>query len=107
MMRKNISDPLIKLCPICNRELGNQMIDEHHLIPKTFGGKETFTLHRICHRKIHATFTERELLNYYHTWDRIKEHSEFQKFILWVQKKPIDYYSGSDETQDRKKKRRR
>lgn len=94
-------------CPICDRDLGNRMIDEHHLIPKTFGGKETFTVHRVCHRKIHATFTERELLNYYHTWDRIREHPEFQKFIPWIRKKPSDYYSGTDETQSRKNKRRR
>ena len=106
-MPKNISNQSSKKCPICDRELGDVMVDEHHLIPKTFGGKETFTVHRICHRKIHATFTERELLNYYHTWERIREHSEFEKFIPWVRKKPIDYYSGTDETQSRKNKRRR
>ena len=106
-MQKNISNQSSNKCPICGRELGTVLVDEHHLIPKTFGGKETFTVHKICHRKIHATFTERELLNYYHTWERIAEHSEFQKFIPWVRKKPIDYYSGTDETQDRKKKRRR
>ena len=95
------------LCPICDRPLGTIGIDEHHLIPKTFGGKETFTLHKICHRKIHATFTERELLNYYNTFERIRDHSEIAKFIGWVKKKPPEYYSGSDETADRKKKRRR
>ena len=63
------------------------MVDEHHLVPKTFGGKETFTLHRICHRKIHATFTERELLNYYNTFERLRDHTEIQKFVAWVKKK--------------------
>ena len=52
------------MCPLCNRELGTEWIDEHHLIPKTFKGKETITLHRICHEKIHSTFSERELYNY-------------------------------------------
>lgn len=83
------------------------MVDEHHLIPKTFGGKETFTLHRICHRKIHATFTERELLNYYNTFERLRDHTEIQKFVAWVKKKPNNYYSGTNETQARKGKRRR
>lgn len=83
------------------------MVDEHHLVPKTFGGKETFTLHRICHRKIHATFTERELLNYYNTFERLRDHTEIQKFVAWVKKKPNNYYSGTDETQSRKGKRRR
>jgi hypothetical protein len=91
-------------CPICGRELG-AAVDEHHLMPKTFKGKETVTLHKICHRKLHSVFTEREMANYYHTIERLKEHSEIEKFIKWVAKKDIDYYSGSDETQVRKGKR--
>ena len=82
------------------------MVDEHHLVPKTFKGKETVTLHRICHRKIHSVFQERELLKYYNTIERIREHTEIQKFAAWVAKKPLDYYSGSDETTVRKGKRR-
>lgn len=91
-------------CPICDRELGDA-VDEHHLMPKTFKGKETVTLHKICHRKLHSVFTEREMANYYHTIGRLKEHTEIEKFIKWVRKKDIDYYSGSDETQVRKGKR--
>ena len=64
------------------------------------------TLHRICHRKIHATFTERELLNYYHTVERLREHEEISKFVTWVAKKPSDFYDGSQETNRRKARRR-
>lgn len=96
------------LCPICNREMvKGKSLDEHHLIPKTFGGKEKFLLHRICHRKLHATFTEREMFKYYHTWERILENEEICKFVKWVSKKGPEYYSGSKETQNRKNKRRR
>ena len=94
-------------CPLCNRELGDVNIDKHHLIPKTFGGKDTELIHKICHRKLHATFTERELLNFYHTWERIKDHSEIEKFVKWVSKKPSDYYSSTEETNERYGKRRR
>lgn len=94
----------METCPLCDRQLG-QNIDEHHLIPKTFKGKETVTLHKICHRKVHSVFTERELANYYNTIERLREHSEIQKFIAWVAKKEPDYYSGSDETKTRKGKR--
>jgi hypothetical protein len=94
------------LCGICGRELGNINIDKHHLIPKTFKGKETVLLHRICHRKIHASITERELANVYNTVDLICTHPEIDKFVKWVANKPPDYYSGSDETVSRKKKRR-
>jgi hypothetical protein len=95
------------LCPICDRELGTVNVDEHHLIPKTFKGKELVALHKICHRKIHATFTERELFNYYHTIERLRENEHIQSFIKWVAKRPIDFYDGSKETVDRKSKRRR
>src|SRR4051812_681923 len=64
------SDGLIP-CPLCGRVLGSENVDEHHLVPKVFKGTEKWKLHRVCHTKIHATFTERELANYYHTWERL------------------------------------
>jgi hypothetical protein len=91
-------------CPLCDRPLG-RVADDHHLIPKTFKGKETVRLHKICHRKIHATFTERELLNYFHTVERLREHDEIAKFIKWVAKKDPDFYDSSRETTNRRGKR--
>lgn len=94
-------------CPICQRPLGTENIDEHHLIPKSKKGKETATLHRICHRKIHATFTEKELAQHYNTAEALLESEEIQAFVRWVAKKPPGYYDCSDETASRKKKRKR
>lgn len=94
-------------CPLCDRPLGTVNVDEHHLVPKTFKGKETVPLHRICHRKIHATFTERELANHYHTFERLRENEHIATFIKWVAKRDPGYYDGSKETADRKSKRRR
>jgi hypothetical protein len=96
-----------KRCPLCERTLGTINIDEHHLIPKTFRGKDTGSIHRICHSKVHATFSERELLNYYHTWERLKEHSEIIKFVKWVQNKPPGFYDSNKDTGERNQKRRR
>jgi hypothetical protein len=81
------------------------MVEDHHLIPRTFKGKDTIPLHRICHAKIHATFSERELQHYYHTPDRILESEEIQKFVKWVARKPLEYYTKNDETKSRKSKR--
>lgn len=92
-------------CPICKRVLGDINVDQHHLVPKTFKGKETIALHKICHRKIHATFTERELLNYYFTIDRILENEHIQAFVKWVSKKEPAYYDGSKETISRRRRR--
>lgn len=95
-----------KLCGICGRELGTVKVDKHHLIPKTFKGKETVSLHRICHRKLHSIFTERELLHDYNTLEKLRNHPEIIKFAAWVAKKPPDFYSGSDDSVQRRGKRR-
>lgn len=95
------------VCPLCKRLLGTENLSIHHLVPKTFKGRETVTLHKVCHRAIHATFTERELANYYNTIERLLEHENIQKFVKWVQKKDIEYYSGVEESTERKGKRRR
>ena len=49
------------ICPICERPIPPSQKDAHHLVPKSKGGKTTQYLHRICHRQIHALFTETEL----------------------------------------------
>lgn len=102
-------DHNLKTCPICDRDmlLGSSSVNEHHWIPKTFGGKIADFLHKICHNKIHSVFTERELLNYYNTPETIKSHPEIIKFINWVRKKPVDFYDSHKDTKDRKSKRKR
>ncbi len=103
-------------CPICNRELvEGHTIDDHHLIPKTHGkrNKQAYdkdnivTIHKICHSKIHATLSEVELLNYYHTIERLLEHEQIQKFVKWVSKKEPTFTDKNKDTKDRKKQRRR
>ena len=93
-------------CPICARPLGNILVERHHLVPKTFKGKELISIHKICHVKIHSVFTERELLKYYFTADRIREREEMQTFISWVANKPPEYYVASKDSQVRKSKRK-
>ncbi|MCB9230456.1 MAG: HNH endonuclease [Bacteroidia bacterium] len=78
-------------CPICGRELvPGKSINEHHLVPKSEKGRETVTLHVICHTKIHSVFTEKELADYYYTIERIISHEEMKKFISWVRKQPAE-----------------
>lgn len=80
------------LCPLCGRPIPPSQRDEHHLRPKSEGGRETTTLHRICHRQIHALFTERELADAYFTIDALLAHPELGKFLRWVKRKPDDFF---------------
>ena len=83
---------LMNICSICERPIPDSQKDAHHLIPKSKGGKETTFLHRICHKHIHALFTEVELANRYHQIQILKEHPEMKKFIHWVSSKPPAFY---------------
>jgi len=89
-------------CPLCGRVLGAVNIDRHHLIPKTFKGKEQFPIHKICHRKIHSAFTERELLQRYYTWEALLSHQDIRNFVEWVAKKPPGFYTRTYTTNNKK-----
>src|ERR1043165_7987005 len=84
------------ICPLCGRPLAEPM-NRHHLLPVSRGGRGTPTiiLHKICHNKIHAVLTEKELQRYYHTMERLQHQEEIAKFIKWVIKKPPGFYDGS------------
>lgn len=52
-------------------------------------------MHRVCHRKIHATFSERELAADYNTWAALQAHPEIAAFLKWVANKPPVFYDNS------------
>lgn len=92
------------LCPLCGRPLGSENIDRHHLVPKSLKGREQFPIHKVCHRKIHATFSEKELLRHYHTWEALKGHEDIRSFIEWGARKPAEFYTRTF-TSNQKKRR--
>jgi hypothetical protein len=77
-------------------------IDKHHVVPKCRGGKETEFMHKICHRKIHSIWSNKELEKEFNDPYIIKQNEEIQAFITWVKKKPCDFYDRN-ETHNRKK----
>ena len=76
-------------CPLCGREMiPGPSLNEHHLVPRSHGGTEKFLLHRVCHGKIHAVFSESELARSHHTFENLRSHPEIAEFIKWVRKQP-------------------
>ena len=92
----------LPVCPLCDRPIPTSQQDEHHLVPRLKGGKVKKLLHRICHRQIHALFSEAELAQRYNTVDALLENPEIRKFVTWVQKRPNDYL-GSAKLSDRRR----
>ncbi len=87
-----VFEPEEVICPLCERNIPKSQRDEHHLIPKSHGGSQTAVLHRICHRQIHAIFTETELARQYSTIEQLKLQADMVGFIAWVRLKPDDFF---------------
>lgn len=79
-------------CPLCQRPIPAPQRDRHHLVPKSKGGRETALLHRICHRQIHALFTETELARQYASAEALLQHPEMLAFVAWVKTKPDGFF---------------
>jgi hypothetical protein len=73
-------DPLI--CPICQRP--NYYPSDHHMVPRSRGGKETTTICRDCHKAVHAMFTNKELEETYNSPEILLSHSEFAKMVKFI-----------------------
>lgn len=79
-------------CPICGRAMvDGASVDRHHWVPRTEGGREVATLHKICHRMLHRLFSERDLAVTYNNPEAIAAHPDIQAFVAWVRRKPADF----------------
>ncbi|RYY66246.1 MAG: HNH endonuclease [Comamonadaceae bacterium] len=83
--KADAADPV---CPLCERPIPPSQQDAHHLVPRSRGGRATTLLHRICHRQVHALFSETELERDYATAEALLAHPEVAKFVGWVKTKP-------------------
>ena len=79
-------------CPLCARAIPPAQRDAHHLVPKMKGGKTTIAMHRICHRQVHALFSETELARQFNTPEALLAHADIQSFVAWVKNKPDHFY---------------
>ncbi len=91
----------LPVCPLCCRSVPPAQQDAHHLVPRSEGGRETVILHRICHRQVHALFTEAELARQYATPQALLAHPRMQAFVQWVRRKPDDFYERTRKSRDR------
>ena len=101
MLKEQEPDP----CPLCDRP--NYFPSDHHLVPRSRGGKVTATICADCHKAIHATFTIKELEKAYHTVEALLGHVTFAAQIAFLRKQDPRSRSRMEWTRDRRKKSRR
>ncbi len=83
-MKSLKTDAVPDPCPVCERP--NHHPSDHHMVPRSRGGKATTTICRDCHSAIHATFTNRELDDEFHTVDALLAHPTFAQTIAFIAK---------------------
>jgi len=94
-------------CPLCGRSIPESQRDAHHLVPRSRGGRHTEFLHRICHRQIHALFTETELAREYHTVEALLAHPAVAGFVEWVRSRPPGFSERTRKSSRVRKRPRR
>lgn len=66
-------------------------VNLHHLVPRSHGGRDSEAVHRVCHNKIHAELSEKELAQSYRSWEALRGHPEIARFICWVRRKHPEF----------------
>lgn len=79
-------------CWLCHRRLGRR-IERHHPRPKSRGGRETVPVHPICHRTIHAHFSNADLARLPAEPSALAAHPAMARFLNWIADKPPDFHA--------------
>jgi hypothetical protein len=79
-------------CDLCGRQVPPRMITLHHLTPRQKGGKAEHRtpLCRPCHKQIHATFSNAELVQAFTTIESLRQAAQLQPFLRWIRKQKAD-----------------
>ena len=79
-------------CWLCGRPIETRL-QWHHPVPRSKKGRVTVPVHPICHKAIHANFTNAELARIGDRPEAIRENPAIAKFVRWVSDKPPDFHA--------------
>lgn len=84
--------PEPEACWLCGRPLGAR-VEWHHPIPKSRGGRDTVPVHPICHRTLHACFTNTDLERHAESGEPLTTNPDLARFLKWIAGKPPDFHA--------------
>lgn len=62
-------------------------------MPRSRGGRHTEPVHPICHRTIHATFSNKELERSFSSAEALRAHPQVQAFLRFIAGKDPDFHA--------------
>ena len=79
------------VCALCDRTV--KKITRHHLVPKQKGGtdEDVILLCQPCHKTLHATFSNTELVQTYNTLEQLRAAEPLQRYLKWIRKRDIEH----------------
>ena len=89
-------------CWLCERPLG-EVVEWHHPVPKSRGGRGKVAVHPICHQTIHAQFTNAQLGRMGEDLAAIRGDEAVAKFLDWIADKPADFHVRTDKPGGRRR----
>ena len=84
-------------CWLCGRGFAT-LIQWHHQVPRAKKGRATVPVHPICHKAIHANFTNAELARMGDDPARLREREAIARFLRWIADKPCDFHAPTRRT---------
>ena len=82
-------------CWLCWRPLGER-VEWHHPVPKSRGGKAKVAIHPICHRTLHARFSNSELQILGDDLPTLRNDAEIARFLAWIEGKEPDFHAPTN-----------
>ncbi|AWW75286.1 HNH endonuclease [Erythrobacter sp. KY5] len=79
-------------CWLCGRGFESRL-QWHHPVPKSKKGRDTVPVHPICHKTIHANFTNAELARIGDDPEALCDNPAIAKFVRWIANKPPDFHA--------------
>ena len=79
-------------CWLCGRPF-DTLVQWHHPVPKAKKGRETVPVHPICHKAIHANFTNGQLARMGSDLAAIRAQADVATIVEWVKTKPPDFHA--------------
>ena len=75
-------------CELCRRLVPRRLITQHHVKPKSEGGRHApkTPLCKPCHKQVHATFSNKELAKLYADMEALRNAAPLQPFLKWIAK---------------------